>query len=214
MDLLIILGVGVLLYIYFIAQDSNKETTKEKYGEAIGHVAHSTADSIARIAHDIAEPAKKKELRLAKEALAYRNGQLYRYEYYSQKEHIEKLLTVDGAFKSSLDKLGITEKRWLKIGKHMFYVGAIIKLSRDSFDYSKKNSENMRYDILHNWDDCLKEYSDTLKEALAYFNISETEWIKYGDAVINMYNINDNRDIEEDGYISQILPMKNNKHLL
>ena len=38
-----------------------KETAKERYGEAIGYVAHSTANKIANIAHDIAEPANKKK---------------------------------------------------------------------------------------------------------------------------------------------------------
>ena len=54
-----------------------------------------------------------------------------------------------------------------------------------------------------------------LNEALAYFDIPEDEWIKYGDTVIEMHNINDsNKDVEEFGYIAQIMPMKNNKHLL
>ena len=29
-----------------------------------------------------------------------------------------------------------------------------------------------------------------------------------------MYNINDNKDVEEYGFITQIMPMSNNKHLL
>lgn len=29
-----------------------------------------------------------------------------------------------------------------------------------------------------------------------------------------MYNINDNKDVEEYGIITQIMPMPNNKHLL
>lgn len=40
----------VFLVVYLFAQDSKKETTREKYGEAIGQVAHSAASTIAGIA--------------------------------------------------------------------------------------------------------------------------------------------------------------------
>lgn len=43
----------------------------------------------------------------------------------------------------------------------------------------------------------MKDYSDTLRKVLNYFNISEDYWIKYGDTVIEMYNINDDKDIEQ-----------------
>lgn len=57
----IIIICSIIFIIYFVAQDSKKETTKERYGEAIGFLAHSTANKIATVAHDIAEPASKKE---------------------------------------------------------------------------------------------------------------------------------------------------------
>lgn len=53
-----------------------------------------------------------------------------------------------------------------------------------------------------------------MKEALSYFHISEKDWIKFGDTVIEMYNINDDKDFEEIGIVTQIMPMRNNKHLL
>lgn len=126
------------------------------------------------------------------------------------------MLTVDDHFRKSLDILGLSEDRWKKIGFHLFYVGVIRAMSRDSSDYSKKRPEYIRQDIIDNWaDHGLKDEVLTLKEALAYFNISEEEWIKYGDTVIEMHNINDNnKDLEEFGIITQIMPMKNNRHLL
>ena len=36
-----------------------------------------------------------------------------------------------------------------------------------------------------------KEDIDALKEALSFFQIKEEDWIKYGDAVIEMYNVVD-----------------------
>ena len=47
----------------------------------------------------------------------------------------------------------------------------------------------------------------TIKAALSYFNISEEEWIKYGDTVIEMHKINDDYIIKEYGLIiTQTLP--------
>lgn len=216
METIFVIAAIVFLIVYLVAQDSKKETTREKYGDAIGQVAHSAASTIAGIAHDIAEPASKKEIRLAKEALAYRNGRLYRFEYYSEKERVQELLYVDESFEKSLNLLGLSAERWQKIGKHLFYVGVIKYLSREHSDFTKKNQDFIRDSILNEWvkDPHMKDYSDTLREALSYFNISEDEWIKYGDTVLEMYNINDNKDIEEYGIITQIMPMPNNKHLL
>lgn len=38
-----------------------------------------------------------------------------------------------------------------------------------------------------------------IKEALEYFNISESDWIEYGDAVINMKNIDFDPNIQHIG---------------
>ena len=92
METIFVIVAIVFLVVCLFAQDSKKETTREKYGEAIGKVAHSAASTIAGIAHDIAEPASKKKIRLAREALAYRNGQLYRFEYYSEKSVLKNCL--------------------------------------------------------------------------------------------------------------------------
>ena len=212
----VIVGI-IALFIYLIAQDSKKETAKERYGEAVGTLAQMTADGISSFAHNISEPASKRELRLAKENLARRNGSLYRFDWFSDKEYLEKLLTVDEKFNESLKLLGLTEQRWMKIAYHLLYVGTIRKLSRDTSDYTKKNSESYRSHMLNDWrnDNLYKDSADMLCRSLTYFNISEGEWIKYGDTVIEMHNINDsNKDVEEFGYIVQIMPMKNNKHLL
>lgn len=193
-----------------------KETAKERYGEAIGYVAHSTANKIANIAHDIAEPANKKKIRLAKEVLADRNGKIYRFDDYSHKDRLDILLKVDDRLKQSLDVLGLTECRWQKIAKHLFYIGTIRYMSREHSDFSKKNSEFIRQHIINDWinDIYLNDSVVTLKEALSHFCVSEENWIKFGDTVIDMYNLNDIKDIEEFGIITQIMPMRNNRHLL
>ena len=150
------------------------------------------------------------------ERLADRNGKIYRFNDYSHKDRIEMLLKVDDRLKQSLDILGLTECRWLKIAKHLFYIGIIRYLSREHSDFSKKNSEFIRQHIINDWisDTFLKDDVATLKEALSYFHISEEDWIKFGDTVIEMYNLNEDKDIKEFGIVTQIMPMRNNRHLL
>lgn len=125
-------------FIYFVAQDSKKETAKERYGEAVGYVAHSTANKIATVAHDLAEPASKKKIRVAKEILADRNGRIYRFDDYSHKDRLKELLEVDDKFKQYLYILGLTEYRWQKIAKHLLYIGVIRYLSREHSDFFPK----------------------------------------------------------------------------
>lgn len=218
MEYIALIVLIIFATIYFIAQDSKKDTTKERYGEAIGSLAQMTANSISNIAHDIVEPASKKQIRFAKEALARRHGALYRMltNFCYDKDKVEELLTVDDSFKSSLDDLGLSAYRWKKIALHIFYIGVIRTLSREYSDYTKKNSEHTRHCFINeDWrTDVLNEQGKILKEALVYFDIPNEEWIKYGDTVIEMHNINENNDVKEYGYISQIMPMQNNLHLL
>ena len=44
----IIIIAIIFFFIYFVAQDSKKETAKERYGEAIGYVALSTTKENAK----------------------------------------------------------------------------------------------------------------------------------------------------------------------
>lgn len=213
-----VLGIIILIafILYFIAQDSNKEGTKEKYGEAVGKMAYMTADSIAGFANKITEPTDKKLKRLAEEELADRNGRLYRFSDYNDKSSLQQLLTIDEHFKKSLDILKLDENKWKSIAWDLFYIGILRKESRDFFDKSKKNRETMRRHMLTDWskDSILKERSNALQDAFKHFGISPEEWVKYGDTVIEMYNLCEKPDIREFGFISAIMPKKDNSHLL
>lgn len=213
--ILVILAV-VFLIIFFLAQDSKKESTKEKYGEAVGQLAYKTADMVSSAAIRITEPKEKKEKRLAKECLAEHNSALYRCQSYSG-NILEKKLEVNDALRSSLGKLGLSEEKWKLLGRKLFYIGLIKKASRNSWNYLEKNTDYIRDDIINKWilnDDFLKWESYYLREALSFFGIDMNEWIKYGDAVVEMYNLEDDEDIKNYGVITSIKPMKNNLHLL
>lgn len=216
MEYVIIIGAIVLLIIYLLAKDSKKETKIERYGEAVGELSQMVAEKISSTAYSITEPADKKKLRLAKESLASRHGRLYRYDYYSRNQYLEKLFTVDDRFKSDLDLLGLSEERWRKLALMIFNIGTIRKLSRSSSDYSIKLDKHNREYMFSNWtsDSILKGHIEALKQALKYFNISIEEWVEYGDTVVEMHDLCSNPDFKEFGNITSIMPMQNNMHLL
>lgn len=216
MEYVILFILIVFLIIYLLAQDSKKDSKKERYGEAVGELAKMAADTISSAAHNITEPVDKKKFRMAQEQLANRNGTLYRFNQYSDKKYIERLFTIDEYFKNALNTIGLSEDRWKNIALMIFYIGAIRKLSRDSFDYSEKSPKYMREYLVNNWSTnfSLKYHFEILKNALNFFNIEIQEWIEYGDTVIEMYDLYDNPDMKEFGIINSIMPMKNNMHLL
>lgn len=216
METVITIIILIAFVLYFIAQDSHKDTKRERYGEAVGKLANMTADSIAGFANKITEPTDKKAIRLAKEALAERNGRLYRFSSYSQKDYLQHLFTIDEHFKKSLDILNLAEDKWKSIAWDLFYIGVLRKESRDFFDKSKRNDEIIRRHMLTDWSNnsISKERSKCIKDAFKHFGIKSEEWIKYGDAVVEMYNLYEKPDIREFGFISAIMPMKDNSHLL
>lgn len=217
MGIAILVGIIILLFIYFLAQDSRKETKKERYGEAIGALASMAADSVSGMAFKLTEPADKKKIRLAREKLADRNASLYRFEDYSEEEYLKSQFEIKEDFKNVLTVLGLSEDRWRKLAENLFYIGILKRESREISDYSKKNTKSMRVHILYDWEKkegILSYTSKYLFKALRHFNIKEEEWIEYGDTVVDMYNLMDLPDMEKFGVITAIKPMHNNMHLL
>lgn len=218
MVIAIIIALIVFGIIYLLAQDSTKESNKEKYGDAVGRLAHMTADSISSAAYALTEPASKKRHREAIKTLASRNGRIYRYDLFSNEDYLKHLFEIDDRLKSALNELNLSETRWKRIAEEILYIGLIRRESRDYMDFSKKNTPSLRKHTLTAWGEMEgvnKIISDYLKRALSYFNIDEEEWIKYGDTVIEMYNLYEkNKDLKEYGVIQAIMPMKNNEHLL
>lgn len=93
----------------------------------------------------------------------------------------------------------MSEKEWNKLALSVLYVGVIRNLSRDSFDNSKKITKQIREYMANQWakDSVLKSYIEMLDNALIYFKVSIEDWVNYGDAVIEMYNLNDFPEMEK-----------------
>lgn len=185
--------VFVIIHIY--ASESKKETRKERYGEAIGLFAQNTADTIKNVAYNVTLSEKNRQKEIIRKKLI----RLYGYEHYSDREYMDKLLTVDDNLKRALNVISMSEKEWNKLALSVLYVGVIRNLSRDSFDNSKKITKQIREYMANQWakDSVLKSYIEMLDNALIYFKVSIEDWVNYGDAVIEMYNLNDFPEMEK-----------------
>lgn len=215
METIIIVILIIAFVVSLMAQESKKETRKERYGEAVGRLATSVADSVAGAAFRLTESEDKKRIRLAEDALAYKNGKIYRIRNYERSEqNIQKHLIVDDKFKDQLELLGLTPERWKKFALQLYHMGVIIQESRDSFDYSKKLDKEYRAYTFSLSNKYGHRRRDELKSSLEYFNIPVEEWIEYGETVLDMHNLYDTPDMKKYGYKTAIMPMQNNFHLL
>lgn len=188
-DIVIILCIVVFSIICIYASESKEETRKERYGEAIGRFAQETADTIKNIAYNVTLSDKNRE----KEKIRKKLIQLYGYRCYFGREYMNKLLTVDDNLKQALKVIGMSEKEWNKLALSVLYVRVIRELSRDSFDNSKKITKHIREEMVNQWakNSVWESDIEMLDNALIYFKVSIEDWVNYGDAVIEMYNLND-----------------------
>lgn len=125
------------------------------------------------------------------------------------------LLKVDDKFNDILKTAGMTPELWKRVARKLFYLGTIRWFSRDSFDYTKKNTDNERRRTAEGGDLCGRsiEPNSSLLEALDFYKIDKEEWIKFGDSVISMYDIDQDAELKQYGYYPQLKGMNNNFHL-
>ena len=216
MEYVVGLAIWIAVIVYFMAQGSKKETSKERYAEAVDNLAHKTAESVGSFARDLAESSEQKELRRAKEVLAERNGRVYRCDSYESENYLNQIFTVDDYFKRFLKVLNLTDERWQSVALDLFYIGILKRESRDINDYTRKLTKESRQRKLSDWSTnrILKVNVDFIKKACDHFSIPLDEWVQYGDAVLSMHDVYEDHDLREYGYVCQIMPMKNNLHLL
>ena len=218
----------LFLFFHMYASDLKGDTNKEKYAIAISNIAQSISNGVSGIARFFLEPADKAKIRHAKEYLVYRNAEIYRYHRYHRSfdidsERLNRLFRVDSTLKESLETLGLSEDRWKMIAIQISYVGCIRYYSREfTSDGYKPNRESYRKSLIDETVD--KRFSSMrehwngriklLKSALSYFQIPEDEWIKYGDAVIEMHRINDDYDIPKYGIVAYDKLSNNETHYI
>jgi len=198
METLFGLLVFLILLIGLFSTQSKKETAKERYAEAAGELAHSAADSIANFAHSIAEPADKKKIRLARNTLASKNSRLYHDAHHYSRCKLVDLLVIDESLRDALKVLGLPEDRWKTLATKIYHIGALREEENRNSDFDAKTQRYSREELIKRENFVLTQ---AIKEALQYFGIEESEWIKYGATVMQMHDIFDDEDMKKFGII-------------
>lgn len=192
-----IIGI-ILIIIYFVSLDSKKESPKEKLSDAVDTLSHSAADAVSEMAYKLTETKEKKDIRIAREILADKNGRFFNLTQYHKKDEINKLFEINETFKKALDTLGLTEERWVNLGRHLLYISVIKHYSE--FEH---NDVSVRRSVIEKWskDEYVKDDIAFLLEALSFYHIDKEEWIKFGATVLDMYKIYSIPDIKEYGIV-------------
>ena len=183
----LLFGILFILVIVIVglASESKKKTRKERYGEAVSTLTKATADSIDSLSKKVDRLTESKEERERKDALeTVRWWSLRVLNSVSSPKDIETELKIGYKLGIALKTLNISEQEWKRVGREIYYIGQIMLRSR-SFDGKKSTSEDRQY-VINSWS---LEMIEGLLEGLDYFGISKDEWIKYGDTVLDMYNI-------------------------
>lgn len=218
LTVLSILGLITLILIYFFevaGEKTRRKSIKGKLKYLLGNVFYSFGKLNMKVGRWIAETKKEQEIRKAIELLTQYNQLLF-FSYfpdgYTDKDrairHLHKWIDIT-KLKTALNLLDLSYERWQQVATKLYYWGIIVVLSRNEVGsyYSPKkayvrNAKDHRADIINSkfysvykfGQDIEKVRTTLIKEALEYFGINEIEWIEYGDAVINMGNIDYEKD--------------------
>lgn len=201
--LLIILVFWVIpLYFIITGENSGRISAKGRYKFSFGALFYHFGEMNMKLGRRIAETKKEREIRKAHELINRYNYMLffsYSVDSYHDKDktikNLREWIDIDQV-KSALDILELSYECWEQVATNLYYWGIIVTLSRTKSYYQDikylRNDKKIRSDIINSvyifGYNTEKMSTDLIKEALEYFNISESDWIEYGDAVINMKN--------------------------
>ena len=162
-------------------------------------VAHATGKAV----QELAESPKSKSIRLAKEELIRRNARIFHTSIF-RKSYIKTLIDIDEYFEKQLNVLGISGTKWQDdIATKLLYIRIISYWSRNGIDSSKRNTSDDRRMYINDKSRGKDEISShkLITTALSYYEIPEEDWINYGDAVIEMYELTEDEDLVLYGYL-------------
>lgn len=192
---LFLIVVVVLFLLITNYDNSKKETTRERIGDAVSKTAYDAADTVSEISNKItqlAEPAEKKKIRLAKELLSQKNWGFTHCEHIKSND-LNCMLKVDDIFREALSTLGLNEDEWKVFAKDLFFRSKIIEYSfLNDITHTKETEPSTRRSIIEN--EAIGSFSwgdshDEIIEALNHFNIDSQEWAEYGYVVVLMHHL-------------------------
>ena len=179
--IIIFVAISILVISDKAGRDKSDNRNKaEKYGKAAGDYAHSLADGIAGMAFSLTESKEHKNKRRAEETIAHYNSRYLRKQYKSEEPNDPiKDYNESEALRSSLLEVGMSKEEWVEQSNTLIKLSNILYYKEKYQFYENTPRDNER--LLNNDED--------LRESLAYFNVPEEDWIKYGLKVLIMYNL-------------------------
>lgn len=207
--LAIFIAIIVVVAFALFYLDSKKKTKREKIADAVDKFTDSTTDFLSNTAHKIFDSQEKKEKKNAINNLLFLfqkfQEHAWFYDYGVTKKKIDDAFEYESN-KQSFDVLDISKKEWIEYGGMCYYAGIL-----EDYNYSKWNgkkdkvSKGVREIILNPRDnsDLFISRKNNLVEALEHFNISEVEWIEYGDVVLDMHGIRDKIQVWYEGVLKR-----------
>lgn len=202
-DKIFVVVLIILFVIYLYSTSSKKETKRERFAEGAKNMMADAAHATGKAVQELAESPKSKSIRLAKEELNRRNAHIF-YTHTFSKSHIRFLLDVDEKFEKQLNELGLSGTKWQDdIATKLLYIRIISYWSRNGIDSSKRNTSDDRRMYINDKSRGKDEISShkLITTALSYYEIPEEDWINYGDAVIEMYELTEDEDLVLYGYL-------------
>lgn len=209
--------VVIPLQFYDVAEKSMRKSVKGQLKYFMGNIFYSFGKLNMKFGRKLAETKKERDIRMANEIIKQYNYMLffsYFFDSYHNKDKTIRYLrkSIDlHQVKSALDVLGLSYECWEQTATKLYYWGIIVTMSRDKrgrnryyqdikyIRNDKQNRSNIINSVYIYGYDTERICTVLIKEALEYFNISESDWIEYGDAVINMKNIDFDPNIQHIG---------------
>lgn len=223
----VLLGILVLVVIpiHFLdkAEKSMRRSAKGKLKYFIGNIFYSFGKLNMKAGRRIAETKKERDIWKANALITLYNRVLffsYFFDSYHDKDktirRLRKVIDIN-QLKPALNILGLSYDCWEQVATKLYFWGIIVSLSRNKRGRNRyyqdveyiRNDKKNRSDIINSvyifGYDTEKICTILIKEALEYFSIPESEWIEYGDAVINMKNIDFGIDMH---YLGNFNPLE------
>ena len=158
----------------------------EKAAASFDKRATETIHKLSGALYRLTESKEHKQLREATDIINHYVSWYLKQEYDSM-EPINPVcdLQNDNNLRKALSVKGISEKEWIEDSEALLNIAPILALKKDGF-YRNTPEENERY-----YDG---RFQKRLRNALAFFNISKEEWIRYGIKVLTIYDIYEEED--------------------
>jgi hypothetical protein len=212
MEVVAILIFIVIIFLGFVERAKGK-TFGEKLASTVAIIILKPAQGIVRFTDWLFTPKVLYRKIMAERYLAHINANIYFLfkgpKMVSEQEGIiriydklKRLTTPDAKLKEALSILEIEEKRWETIALEYTYIGLLTYVDSSSCESMRKDMKEKRacmynnkpyyIELKGNKIEIAKDYSWISKfihKALDYFHINSEDWINYGSAVIQMYDI-------------------------